>query len=274
MEMYFAANNIDATVIITPTHHGEKKEYRFDGKKVSHVKILNFDSKLDIQNLENNENLTELLIDGDPEFDIENTGKIIQHVNKLVVNNELKPVYNYQEIDVLMQPNGEIKTRPHKQSKRNILEKLPVITSDDMKRVKKVSAVVYFNRRNEEGKDIALWAHENLLPWVPRPKPSDLKGVPVATKKFTGPKYLENAFNIRKMEYKRALQNISKLPDLESDIKALSRVMQRRRTHYEVDVVELVRSKLTSLGLNVGMKEGITKSSNLSRGQTIRGGAF
>ncbi|MHA1721037.1 MAG: hypothetical protein ACTSWX_02875 [Promethearchaeota archaeon] len=131
MEMYFAANNIDATVIITPTHHGEKKEYRFDGKKVSHVKILNFDSKLDIQNLENNENLTELLIDGDPEFDIENTGKIIQHVNKLVVNNELKPVYNYQEIDVLMQPNGEIKTRPHKQSKRNILEKLPVITSDE-----------------------------------------------------------------------------------------------------------------------------------------------
>jgi len=149
---------------------------------------------------------------------------------------------------------------------------IPVITSNDMKRVKKVSAVVYFNRRNEEGKDIALWAHENLLPWVPRPKPSDLKGVPVVTKKFTGPKYLENAFNIRKMEYKRALQNISKLPDLESDIKALSRVMQRRRTHYEVDVVELVGSKLTSLGLNVGIAHEFAKPEQL--GRTVRGSEF
>ncbi len=144
---------------------------------------------------------------------------------------------------------------------------IPVFTANDVRGVKKIRSAVYFNRRNEEGKDIALWAHENLLPWVPRPKPPELRGVWVATKKFTGPKYLENALNMRRLDYKQILLNLSNIQDMETDIKAISRVLQRKRTQYEVDVVELVRSNLTSLGINIGLREGI-------RGKNIRGGVF
>ena len=130
MEIYFAANKIDATLLITPTHHREKREYKINGKKVTNIKILNFDSKQDIKNLDNNEDLTEQLLNGDPEVDIEIAGKILHHTNRLVVNNDLKPMYNYTEIDVLESPDGKLKTRPHKKSIRNIIGEVPIIASD------------------------------------------------------------------------------------------------------------------------------------------------
>ncbi len=131
MEFYFAANKIDATVLISSTHHREKREYKFNGKKVKNIRILNFDSKQDIQNLENNEDLTDHLINGDPEIDIENAGKQLGHTNRLVVNDELKPVYNYNEFDVLITPDGGLKERIHKQSIRNTIGSVPVIASDE-----------------------------------------------------------------------------------------------------------------------------------------------
>ena len=129
--MYFAANKIDATLLISSTHHREKREYKFNGKKVKNIKILNFDSQLDLNNLENNEDLTEQLLNGDPEVDIENAGKILRHTNRLVVNNDLKPVYNYKEIDVLQTPDGKLKTRPHQKTIRNIIGEVPIIASDE-----------------------------------------------------------------------------------------------------------------------------------------------
>jgi len=129
--MYFAVDNVDATVVITPTHQREKKEYRVDGQKVKKINIFNYDSKLILKNLENNEDLTEQLLKGNPEVDLETAGKILKRTNRLVVNNQLKPVYNYKEIDVWKTPSGEIKTRLHKKSIRNIIGEFPVIASDE-----------------------------------------------------------------------------------------------------------------------------------------------
>lgn len=131
MEFYFAANKVDATLLISSTHRREKRDYKFNRKEVKHIKILNFDSKQDLQNMENNEDLTEHLLNGDPEIDIENAGKNLRHTNRLVVNDKLKPVYNYNEFDVLLTPDGELKERIHKQSLRNTLGSVPVIASDE-----------------------------------------------------------------------------------------------------------------------------------------------
>jgi hypothetical protein len=57
--------------------------------------------------------------------------------------------------------------------------------------------------------DIALWAHEDLLPYAPRPKRESLKDYYVATKKgvlpkSTGPKYLSRAVD----QYKHRIQGL------------------------------------------------------------------
>jgi hypothetical protein len=60
-----------------------------------------------------------------------------------------------------------------------------------------VEARVSYYRVNKEGDDIALWAHEDLLPAVPRPggkKPEALRGYYVARREHSGPKWLEGAW--------------------------------------------------------------------------------
>lgn len=49
-----------------------------------------------------------------------------------------------------------------------------------------------------KGRDLALWAHEELLRYVKRPKTDSNVGSWHATHFGTGPKYLENAFKIHK----------------------------------------------------------------------------
>jgi len=109
---------------------------------------------------------------------------------------------------------------------------------------------VTFRRMNESGVDIATWAHETLLPYVPRPKPPELQGIPVATKPNTGPKYLELAWNERVHEYRNLLDNILNPADVISDIQGITKIRSRKKTKYSVDVVELVHSQLNTIGWN------------------------
>jgi hypothetical protein len=60
--------------------------------------------------------------------------------------------------------------------------------------------------REEKGMDIALWAHEELLGYVKRPKSGGQIGKWYATKEGTGPKYLEKAFKTRKADIPREIQ--------------------------------------------------------------------
>lgn len=77
-----------------------------------------------------------------------------------------------------------------------------------------VEARVSYYRVNDEGDDIALWAHEDLLPYISRPggrKPEELRGYFVARRPGTGPKYLEGAWLKNKGYYlsylKRTINN-------------------------------------------------------------------
>jgi len=65
----------------------------------------------------------------------------------------------------------------------------------------RIEAEISFERI-DKGIDIALWTHEDLLPWVPRPKRESQKGRWFARQVGTGPKYLsgpvsENRFRIQ-----------------------------------------------------------------------------
>jgi hypothetical protein len=57
-----------------------------------------------------------------------------------------------------------------------------------------------------KGQDLALWAHEELLDYVKRPKSEEQKGSWYATHYRTGPKYLERAFKIKKADIPREVQ--------------------------------------------------------------------
>lgn len=63
-----------------------------------------------------------------------------------------------------------------------------------LKSARKIDGDIYYNRENEEGQDIALWAHEDLNPYGSGHRPQ-------ARKPGTGPKYLENPWNEAKDEY-------------------------------------------------------------------------
>lgn len=130
------------------------------------------------------------------------------------------------------------------------LGRINVSSVRGMRRKGKIFGNVSFRRTNEEGQDIAVWAHEILLPYVPRPKPPHLLGIPVATKPYTGPKYLELAWNERVGEYINLLRNITNPYEIESDIIGISRIRKRKYTNYTVDVVELVHRQLDVLGWN------------------------
>ena len=73
---------------------------------------------------------------------------------------------------------------------------------------KRISSRVSFHRENELGEDIALWTHEELLPYIRRPKPANLDEVFVATHPRTGPKYLEEPFNQRRSTYIAFLKRV------------------------------------------------------------------
>ncbi len=76
-----------------------------------------------------------------------------------------------------------------------------------------IGSRVTFHRTNAKGEDIALWAHEDLLKYVPRPKPMSKIGKYVARHPDTGPKYLESVWLEKKNKYitflKRVLSNQS-----------------------------------------------------------------
>jgi hypothetical protein len=77
-----------------------------------------------------------------------------------------------------------------------------------------------FSRRNERGENIAVWTHEELLPFSVRKRRGEYEEktgrspIYFATKPGTGPKYLENAIakyhNEIRSDIKRILQTLAK----------------------------------------------------------------
>ena len=109
-----------------------------------------------------------------------------------------------------------------------------------------ISSRVTYHRTNAQGEDIALWAHEELLGWIPRPggkKPGSLYGYYVARRKGTGPKYLESPWLTNKGKYlsylKKVLSGKAITKDIESIAKYINvsgrgRVPQVRLNYYDI----------------------------------------
>jgi hypothetical protein len=73
----------------------------------------------------------------------------------------------------------------------------------------RIEAEISFER-TDKGIDIALWTHEDLLPWVPRPKGASQKGKWYARQPGTGPKYLESAVNENRFRVSSLMEKATK----------------------------------------------------------------
>jgi len=124
------------------------------------------------------------------------------------------------------------------------------------KKAQRVGSRVTYQRVNSAGLDIALWAHEELLPWISRPKgmkPAELKGFYVARRQGTGPKYLEAPFLQRKGEYVAYLKSVLSNQAIQNDLMGLGKKAVRPGTgKFQVRKVELTYSVVDKAVQRVG----------------------
>ena len=107
--------------------------------------------------------------------------------------------------------------------------------------VNRVSGVVQFSRSGERGTDVAVWTHEDLLPYDMRPQK------PAARKPGTGPKYLEHPWMENKGTYIDWIQDVFSHAEIAKDIKAATRTLgTQAKEKYMVDRVKLDEAKLYS----------------------------
>lgn len=115
-----------------------------------------------------------------------------------------------------------------------------------------VSGGVSFFRTGEEGTDVAVWTHEDLLPYDMRPQK------PAARKPGTGPKYLEQPWTENMSTYVDWVRDVFSHAEIAKDIKAATKVKRTQtKEKYMADQIKLDRAKLYSRSrriLNRGKK--------------------
>jgi hypothetical protein len=133
MKIHLAYENTDADLDLIPTHREIPiKKVSSEGEKIINQRYIIYDIYKRKDILLKEENLFEKLKDTDEEIDIELTGKYIKSTNRITVNKNFEPVYNYRMYDVLYQPDGSIKERVHQQTVGNINHATPVRITDDL----------------------------------------------------------------------------------------------------------------------------------------------
>jgi len=93
--------------------------------------------------------------------------------------------------------------------------------------------------RTKDGRDIALWTHEDLNPHDTRPNP------PAARKPGTGPKYLEMVVNERQQKWISLIFNSAR--NVPFEIKHISDI-KRGKGSYSVDRVRLILNRIKRKG--------------------------
>jgi len=100
------------------------------------------------------------------------------------------------------------------------------------KRIRKVSGMVMYKRENELGEDIALWTHEELLPY-------GSSGSPHARFPGTGPKYLESAFQAKQRIYIAWLRKHISTGALGNIIANSMNITKRGKDRFSVNIAKL-----------------------------------
>ena len=130
MKIHLMYEKIDTILTLTPTHRALQKYKRTrDGRQASSVRALVFDSTKAPEKIIDAD-FSETLKKEDPELDLEVVGKLVRKTSRIVVDNDLEPVYTYKEFDVLTKPDGQEIERPHLTQSPNINELLPVKITD------------------------------------------------------------------------------------------------------------------------------------------------
>ena len=141
------SNNRDAVVALETLF--DKREIRYvdvKGKPTSNMRVLKSDSEHDLPVLlkkqKKIEKIGKMLIDGDPEVDMELTGMILTDTSKVYVS-QRGIVHLVEEFEIISDPAGKvIKRRPREKLAQNINSDIPVNWTG--KFIKKEDAVKRF----------------------------------------------------------------------------------------------------------------------------------
>jgi len=101
--------------------------------------------------------------------------------------------------------------------------------------IKYLSANVSYHRTGDMGVDVAVFTHEDLLPYEARP------AHPAARQVGTGPKYLESAWNEKKEQYLAWLRDAYSYNELEKDLRRMMVGSARAKNKFEVEITKLRR---------------------------------
>lgn len=111
------AKGRDARVRLLPVRKRLKRRYiNVGGAPVKSVQILKSTCGTNYKTLEkkygSQEEIAKALINGDPEIDIENAGKILDRTTKVYIRDGQELAYSFKEYEVIRKPDGTEEKRP------------------------------------------------------------------------------------------------------------------------------------------------------------------
>lgn len=131
MQIHLAYQNIDAYLLMVPTHAAPKRYYRTtSGQDIQNIRTPLFDTTQARAILETLPDLSTQLKTTNREIDLDLVGKLIYQTKQVVVDDYNQPIYDFREIDQLIKPDGSIQTRPHKKYNPTVNTKIPVLITD------------------------------------------------------------------------------------------------------------------------------------------------
>lgn len=133
LKIHLAYENVDAELNLIPTHRQQKIIRKSkEGLDVYNQKYIIFDIERRNDKVLKKKQLFKKLIDTNEELDLELGGRYVKFTNRIVVNKEFQPVYNYIRYDILQLPDGSKRERPHLYTRGNTNQETPVKITDDL----------------------------------------------------------------------------------------------------------------------------------------------
>ncbi|KKN08689.1 hypothetical protein LCGC14_1054260 [marine sediment metagenome] len=133
MKIHLAYQNIDTELELVPTHRPQRRFHISpQGKPATRQRFIKYTSKLSDEKVLNKENIVQELKNTDFEIDLELAGKKISRTHQITVSEDLIPIYNYSEYDVLTLPDGTRRERPYQQTIANINTSIPVRITEEL----------------------------------------------------------------------------------------------------------------------------------------------
>ena len=133
VKIHLAHENVDAELELIPTHR-RKLNFRKtpEGKEIINQKFILFDIEKRKEKVLKEKQKFDKFIEDDVDIDIELAGKYVKSTNRIVVNKDFQPVYNYMRYDILGLPDGSKQERVHLYTHGNTNHDIPVKITEDL----------------------------------------------------------------------------------------------------------------------------------------------